>query len=110
MLSVIHLQMALQIAVVAVMFERWQRSGMVFAWYGAWLDRLAGGGKEWLAKPLGYCAQCFAGQVSLWVMFARLYFGWEPLSLFAAKAVSAVFLSGLFSLLLDRGLSRLDRT
>ena len=36
------------------------------------LDRLAYNGKAWLARPLGMCAKCFAGQIALWTGFIFL--------------------------------------
>lgn len=35
----------------------------ILNWYGRWLGRLP----EWLGKPLGLCAKCFTGQLTLWV-------------------------------------------
>lgn len=34
----------------------------ILNWYGRWLGTLP----EWLAKPLGLCSKCFAGQLALW--------------------------------------------
>ncbi len=39
--------------------------GMIFEFYGKLLDRLP----EWIAKPLGDCSLCFAGQTALWGYF-----------------------------------------
>ena len=34
-----------------------------------WLERMADhkGWRSWIAKPLGACERCFAGQLALWV-------------------------------------------
>lgn len=39
--------------------------GMLFDWYGDWLHKL-NNTRPWLAKPLGYCLACFAGQLGFW--------------------------------------------
>lgn len=59
--------MPLQIAVAAWTARNiLMRPGMVLHGYFRWLDRQAVAGREWLAKPLGYCDQCFAGQIAFW--------------------------------------------
>lgn len=35
---------------------------MIFGWYGKLLDKLP----SWIAKPLGKCEYCLAGQMALW--------------------------------------------
>jgi len=42
-----------------------QDEGMIFAWYGRWLERVP----EWLSHPLGKCDICMAGQFGLWGYF-----------------------------------------
>lgn len=39
--------------------------GEILGFYGDFLERVHAV-RPWLAKPLGYCAKCFAGQVALW--------------------------------------------
>lgn len=52
---------------------------MVLYRYWLWLDDMRIGGREWLAKPLGWCATCFAGQIALWGFFwnHRAGYGFE---------------------------------
>jgi len=67
--------------------------GQIFGWYWQLLDKLAQTQYAALAKPLGYCEVCTAGQVSLW------FFAWSEknlpvaclmcaLAMIAAKAVA----------------------
>lgn len=42
------------------------RSGMLLEGWAKVLDRLNNAGHGWLAKPLGWCGKCFAGQLGLW--------------------------------------------
>jgi len=39
--------------------------GEILGFYGDFLERVYAS-RPWLAKPLGYCAKCFAGQVAFW--------------------------------------------
>ena len=39
--------------------------GEVLGWYENLISRLP----EWIYKPLGGCAKCFAGQIALWSYF-----------------------------------------
>ena len=41
--------------------------GMIFGWYWRFLNAHI---PEYLAKPLGTCQYCFAGQVALWYYLA----------------------------------------
>ena len=52
---------------------------MILYRYWIWLDDMRVGGREWLAKPLGWCATCFAGQIALWGFFwnHRAGYGFE---------------------------------
>lgn len=43
--------------------------GMIFRRYFNLLDNLVCRGFEWLAKPLGYCDKCMAGQIAFWSYF-----------------------------------------
>lgn len=61
---------SLQFALVAWTIRHiLMRPGMIFHRYFLWLDSMVGKNKEWLAKPLGYCDRCFAGQLALWGFF-----------------------------------------
>jgi len=58
---------SLSVAIVAfVFFGILTGPGMVFEWWYLLLENWAENGREWLAKPLGYCGTCFAGQLGLW--------------------------------------------
>ena len=58
---------AIQVAIVAhVFFQYLFAPGHILGFWGAFVDRLASEGKEWLAKPLGHCGICFSGQVGFW--------------------------------------------
>ena len=52
--------------VVWTFFEVLTGPGMVFEFWYRWMERLNNTGRSWLAKPLGYCGVCFAGQFGLW--------------------------------------------
>ena len=55
------------VAIVAyVFFQYLFAPGMILGFWGEYVERLAGSGKEWIAKPLGHCGLCFAGQVGFW--------------------------------------------
>lgn len=57
----------ISVAIVAwCFFEVLTGPGMVFEFWYNWLEGFAADGKEWIAKPLGFCGVCFAGQVGLW--------------------------------------------
>lgn len=47
-------------------------SGGIIHRYFVWLDLLAYNGKGWLARPLGLCGKCLAGQIALWTGFVFL--------------------------------------
>jgi len=66
MLTQYDTQASLQIAIFAVVFsDLLTRRGELLERYGFWLDRLEKKHPK-LAKPLGYCAKCFGGQIALW--------------------------------------------
>lgn len=48
------------------------QSGAILSRYGAWLERLVEQNRSWLAKPLGYCGKCLAGQLAMWTGFVLL--------------------------------------
>jgi hypothetical protein len=55
------------VAIVAYIFaDHLTGPGMIFEPWYQWLERLSSDGKEWMAKPLGYCGFCFSGQVGFW--------------------------------------------
>lgn len=47
-------------------FEVLTAPGMVFEFWYRWLERLSMAGGGWIAKPLGLCGVCFAGQFGFW--------------------------------------------
>ena len=42
---------------------------MIFGWWFKLLDRLP----DWLAKPLGKCEYCLAGQLALWYYLIKYF-------------------------------------
>jgi len=52
--------------------------------YFRWLDLQAYKGRAWLARPLGLCAKCFAGQIALWSGFFALSLDYAVIPLAAA--------------------------
>lgn len=59
--------LALKIAICAyVITGPLMEYGNFLYWYGSLLGRLEDAKFEWLAKPLGRCGKCFAGQVAFW--------------------------------------------
>lgn len=81
------LYISIQIAVFAVVFsciliER----GQIFEFYGNLLDRLPG----WIGQPLGLCAYCFGGQISLWYFIYRIFFIPERYDVFVHLSFIAV--------------------
>jgi len=55
------------VAVVAwTFFEILTAPGQIFEFWYKRLEMLNEKGAGWLAKPLGYCGTCFAGQVGFW--------------------------------------------
>lgn len=49
--------------------------GMIFHFWYRLVEEIAQRGAVWLAKPLGLCGICFAGQVGFW--FYILAFKWR---------------------------------
>lgn len=67
MLDAIYLIWCLQIAVLAwVVTVPLFDEGMIFEWYYDLLENL-NSVFPMLAKPLGLCEKCFAGQLAFWV-------------------------------------------
>jgi len=61
---------SLQIAVFTVIFSCILiEKGQIFEFYGNFLDRLP----YWIGKPLGLCAYCLGGQISLWYFIYRIF-------------------------------------
>lgn len=57
----------ISVAIVAfVFFGILTAPGMIFERWYYFLEGLNSKGMEWIAKPLGYCGVCFAGQVGFW--------------------------------------------
>ena len=59
------LWMSVLIALSANGFRIACQPNEVLGWYENLISRLP----EWLYKPLGGCAKCFAGQIALWSYF-----------------------------------------
>lgn len=59
--------------------ELFEPDGILNGYYN-WLSRMVGPEarlhkrkpRQWLYKPLGYCLQCFTGQLALWAYLASL--------------------------------------
>jgi hypothetical protein len=70
-MSLTLLFISLQIAVFTVVFSCILiEKGQIFEFYGNLLRRLP----EWVGDPLGLCAYCFGGQISLWYFVYRIFF------------------------------------
>lgn len=67
----------ISVAIVAFVFVNVLTGpGMIFeCWYN-FLERI-NERAEWLAKPLGYCAVCFSGQLSFWWYLIEYRANWE---------------------------------
>lgn len=56
----------LQCAVFSYVFTQvLTQKGNIFGFYGDFLENVYQRW-QWLAKPLGWCGKCFAGQVAFW--------------------------------------------
>ena len=76
-LSAHHFEYLAYIATLAVVFsDILTQPKMIFGEYGVWLERLEEKRPK-LARLLGYCAKCTAGQVALWVFVVRVVWGWD---------------------------------
>jgi len=61
-----------------VFFNVLTAPGMVFEFWYKWLEKL-NEKAEWMAKPLGFCGTCFAGQLGFWwYLFTYGRTDWEP--------------------------------
>ena len=69
----------LSVAISAwVFFNVLTAPGMVFEFWYKWLEKL-NEKAPWMAKPLGFCGTCFAGQTGFWwYLFAYGRTDWEP--------------------------------
>ena len=101
------IQHAAACAVVAwVTANHLTNHGEVLDRYGRWLDRQYDAGRQWLAKPLGYCARCFAGQLALWSGFFALadQYQYHPIRAALCHIVTicaAIFFTVIFDKLKD---------
>ena len=67
-LYITYFILSLSIAVLAVVVsEIISAEGNILAFYGRFLDWMDEKGLEWIARPLGLCPKCFAGQMALWM-------------------------------------------
>ena len=63
-LYITYFILSLSIAVLAVVVsEIISAPGNILCFYRVFLESL----DEWIAKPLGLCPKCFAGQMALWM-------------------------------------------
>lgn len=75
------LQISFTGVALAIMLTDFMQPGMIFDFYGAWLDKIG----EFIAKPLGGCITCF----SMWciifmgIMYIWFYPVWVGLSCLA---------------------------
>lgn len=99
MITLYDFQAILQISVVAVVFcDILTREGELFDFYGRWLDSLEIKYPK-LAKPLGYCVKCFAGQIAAWYFI--LFVGFEIVR-FVSFVSTTILCAYAISLALDR--------
>lgn len=78
-----ELSISLQIAVIAWTARNiLMQPGMILHWYFMRLDTLVRNGREWAAKPLGYCDQCLSGQIAFWVFLLVNFQNYGPQTLF----------------------------
>jgi hypothetical protein len=78
---------------VAVIFGplTWDRE--ILRWYAAPITRLYNSRYWFLAKPLGYCLKCTAGQVAFWYYITVYGFAVFQLIAFVCVAICAVFVA-----------------
>lgn len=92
-----HLAIALESSVIAAAFSLF-RPGLFTFWFDLllWIETKGKFGR-WIAKPLGMCAMCLAGQIAFWWSFYAS--GWHlsamPHILFSASA--AILLAALLN-------------
>lgn len=95
-----------QIAVFAVtLSDIITQPGMILESYGRWLDQLYINCPK-IARPLGYCGKCFAGQIALWGFGA--FNSVNPLSC-PLRWISYISLTILLSACLSAAYSKLVR-
>lgn len=69
-MTLTEIYISLQIALTAWTIRNiLMAPGEVLRPYFNYLDRLVVNGKERIAKPLGYCDKCLAGQMAFWGYF-----------------------------------------
>lgn len=68
-----------------------------YRWLERWRDR--GGWRARIAKPLGACEKCFAGQLALWSSSIIVPWSWEPIAIVihVVAACSAVLFAATIS-------------
>lgn len=89
------------LAVTAWVFsEHLIHPGNVFGWWGRALEWLHQHRLGWLAKPMGFCSKCFAGQLAFWHYLWRCdkYLLDEHIT----YACGAVFFTVLIQLIYER--------
>ena len=110
MLNVTHFEIVAYIALFSVVFcDMLTRPKMIFGWYGTWLDKIEANGYEYLARLLGYCAKCTAGQIAMWVFAARKFYGWEQNSLALVRGICFVCAAVLSAEVLSKFMAKLSR-
>lgn len=107
MLGAFTLFKALQLATLAyVVCVLLMRPGYIFMPYAKLLLKL-NKKASWLAKPLGYCELCFAGQLALWVWLEQNAFEYTH-NIFTALlrhglfVASTIFFAYLITLLIEK--------
>ena len=109
-MTLTDLQIAAQIAAFAVVFsDVLTQPKMILESYGHWVEHLETT-RPRLAYPLGYCAKCTAGQITLWCFLICLS---EEIAMHpvtgVCRALCAVSVTILLSSVLSASLSRLTR-
>ena len=78
-----ELYIAAQIALVAWTVRNiLMAPGMILRPYFNWLDSLVSRYKDWIAKPLGYCDKCLAGQLAFWGFILLHLADYSPVLMF----------------------------
>jgi len=68
LLTLYDIQLSAQVAIIALVWSRMiVAPGEIGQALWLHLDRLNAKGFGWIAKPLGYCTKCFAGQLGVWL-------------------------------------------
>lgn len=110
MLTTHELFFALQTAMLSACLQLLMQDGQVFGWYGNWLAKKHFEWQNaWIAKPLGLCPRCFAGQVGLWSGFIYFTF-FQGLGPFEILIKTVFFTSAniIIHEIWNKGISRLE--